>query len=239
MTTKHRALIVPPSRQKQILNIVHRNYWRLISSLCQKYKNYFVRYHDIDDVIHDTYMSVCKNFFYQYNFYKVKEVPIVIACIIQQLHSRFIRPAQIIKNNFDNNISSLDDGDTGFDRLNLSYPPSLESQVIVKSCAELIVDFVVAFRPLSFHVRVKNVILFLKYHVLSSLHSRKDRTLEAVVNSLSDLEPKNRLRLYRDFYCSEKDVKYVPRFFHTACDSFLVQLRKKIYLSGILDKIAD
>jgi len=239
MTAKHRALIVPPSRQKQIMNIIHQKYWCLISSLCRKYKNYFVRYHDIDDVIHDTYMGVCKNFFYQYNYYKVKDVPIVIACIIQQLHSRFIKPSQITKSNFDNNISSLDEGGMKFNRLTNFQSPSLESQIIVKSCAELIIDFILAFQPQTFHVRIKNVTLFLKYYFLSSFHSRKDRTLEAIVGSLNDLEPRNRLRLYRDFYCGEDGVKYVPRFFHAACDSFLVQLRKRIYLSGLLDRIEE
>lgn len=218
------------------MNIIHRKYWRLISSLCKKYKNYFTRLHDVEDVIQDTYMTVCRNFFYRYNHYKVNDIPIVIACIIQQLHSRFIKPAQITKNDFDNKIFSLDESGAAFENLNNSHSPTLESQVVVRRCAELIIDFIESFQPQTLHVKVKNVIHFLKYYLLSAYHSRKDGTLEAVIDSLNDLDPKNRLRLYRDFYCGEDHIKYVPRFFHTACDSFLVQLRKRIYLSGLLDK---
>lgn len=233
---KHHTPLIAPAKRQQIMSIVQQKYWYLINSLCHKYESYFPRHHDLDDIIQDTYIGVCRNFFYHCNFRKVKDVPIVISCIIQQLHARFIKSNHIARTNFDNGIFSLEYNENFIEKI-ADSTPTPEDNFCERNYADLIIGFISDYQCRSFHTKIRNATLFLKYYFLSSIHVRKNsRIIEAISSVIAELDQANRSKLYRKLVCFGGNVRYVPRWFHSACDMFLVQLRKKIYMSGLLER---
>ncbi len=245
MKTPKQSRHISPELKKQVMEYISANYIKLIASLCRKYQSRFCSHQDFGDIVHDVYIQVCQIFFYDYNYKRLKDTPVVILSTIQQLQNILVKPAKRL--DFDRSTAYIETfqaaGHFFEDRPNSTF----EDEIAAGNLADEVFKFIASYHPDNIYgsARRKMITAFLKCHFILSVAEKSGsskKSPELLAALISDLTPERRLNLfrkYREFYHAKivLNVSYIPKQFNFACDHFLVQLRKSLFKSGFFKAI--
>ena len=224
---------------------ISANYIKLIASLCRKYQSRFCSHQDFGDIVHDVYIKVCQIFFYDYNFKRLNDTPVIILSTIQQLQNIFVKPAKRL--DFERSTGYIETFQSAGHFFEDRPRSTFEDEIAAGSLADEVFKFIATYHPDNIYgsARRKMTTAFLKCHFILSSAGKSasvKNSPELLAALIADLTPERRLNLfrkYREFYNAKiiLNISYIPKHFNFACDHFLVQLRKFLFKSGFFKAI--